>query len=78
VAGAPTSSISEQLHEGRDEEGADDGRVDQNCGCWAESELFGDDQLRGEEGAERDREQERRGGDDAPCAFEADSDGFAV
>ena len=60
----PPVPASEQLHQVGDEQGADDGGVDQDGGGDAEAEFFGDDDPGGEEGAERNGEEERGSGDD--------------
>src|SRR5919197_3357639 len=57
----PPVPASQELHQRRDEESADDRRVDENGGGGAEPELLGDDDLRGEEGAERDGKEQRCG-----------------
>jgi hypothetical protein len=57
----PSSSISDG-HQQR----ADDGRVDQHRQRRADAVLLDEDDLRGGEGADRDREEQRGRGDDAP------------
>ena len=68
----PPVPLAEQLHQRGDQQGADDARVDQHRERGADAVLLDEDDLRGGEGADRDREQQRRGGDDPAGPLEPD------
>src|SRR5436190_3534703 len=77
-AWCPPVPLSEELHQRRHEKRADDARVDQHSERRSQPVLLDEDDLRGDEGADRDGEEEGSGGDDAPRALEPDRDGFRV
>ena len=72
AGGRPPVPLAEQLHQRRDQERADDRGVDQDRERGADAVLLHEDDLRRREGADGDREQQRRSGDDAPGALESD------
>ena len=67
----PPVPLAEQRHQGRHQQRADDGGVDQHRQGRAHAELLDEQHPGGGEGADRDREQQRRGGHDAAGALEA-------
>jgi hypothetical protein len=78
AGGRPPVPAAEQPHQRGHEQGADDGRVEQDSRGGAESELLRDHDLRGEEGAERHGEEQRRRGDDPSGSLEPDRDRLRV
>jgi DNA-binding MarR family transcriptional regulator len=70
----PPVAIAEQLHQGRDEQGADDRGVEEHGERAADAELLEEDDRGGRERADGDAEQQDGGGNDA-ARF---SDGVAV
>ena len=74
----PPVPAAEQGHQRRDEQGADDERVDQDARRGGDADLLDEGDRGGDEGADRDGEQDRGGGDDRAGALDADRDRLAV
>jgi hypothetical protein len=67
----PPVGVAGQAHERGDEQTADDGGVQDDGDAGADAEQLDKADLSGAEGEERDRQQGRRGGDDAAGAAQA-------
>src|SRR3954449_9587663 len=75
---SPPIPLAPKLHQGGDEQRADDAGVDQDRERGADPVLLEEDDLRRREGADGDREQERGGGHDAAASLEAERDRLRV
>jgi hypothetical protein len=76
--GCPPGTAAEQAQRCGDEQGADDRGIDEHAGGRGESEFLADHDLRGDERAEGDGEEQCGGGDDPSGSLEPDRNGFGV
>ena len=76
--GRPPVPAPEQPHEGGDEQHADDRRVDDHRDGLAERDLLHEEDFRGAEREEHDRQQRGRGRDHAARALDAERDRLGV
>ncbi len=74
----PPVPAAEQRHQRRHEQAADDERVDQHAGRGRHADLLDERDRRGDEGADRHREQDGRGGDHRAGALDPDRDRLAL
>src|SRR5437899_10128109 len=74
----PPVPVTEQRHQARHEQRPDERGVDRNGHRDPEPQLLDDQNPRRDEGADRDAEEERGGGDDAPGSLEAERHRLAV
>ena len=75
---ASTSSSAEQLHQRRHEQGADDGRVEDDAGGEADAELLDVEAGAAREHEEREHQDQRGAGDELAGAGEAVLDAAGV
>lgn len=72
----PPVALAEESRRGRDEEGADDGRINDDGDGQTDPELLDGEDLSSRAPSEHDHDEQGRRGDDASGALEAEGDGL--